>query len=169
MGIATEHSPARYGGMSSYSLWEIDVRLFDSSMREIDAWTCRQDLWITDKQFAVRLTRPDSASPPYEDRGEVSGGATINGTSGFGGKLTGVLLKNNGTFLDGRGGSADTLMVATQTGEDHYRCFRKFEVREPISLWGTDVAPGTYYATTEDQITNTSDEPPADMRAPWVA
>lgn len=161
MGIATEHAPAPYGGMSAYSLWEIDVKLFDGLMQQIDAFTSRQDLWITPDQFVVRLTRSgDNNYPPYEDRGAVKGGARIAGPSGFGGTLAGALLKNNGVFLDGVGGSADTILVATQTGPDHFRCFRRFEVREPISLWGTEVEPGTYYATTEDQLLSQADEPP---------
>lgn len=57
MGIATEHSPAPYGGMSAYSCWEIDLKMFNGSMEQIDAFTCRQDLWISSDQFVVRLTR----------------------------------------------------------------------------------------------------------------
>jgi hypothetical protein len=45
MTTATEHAPAPDGGMSAYGCWEIDVRMFDSDMKQIDAFTCRQDLW----------------------------------------------------------------------------------------------------------------------------
>jgi hypothetical protein len=64
-------------------------------------------------------------------------------------ELTGGLTKNNSVFLEGKGGSADFVLVATQTGKDHYRCFRRFEVKQRMKLWGTDVPPGTYFATTE--------------------
>lgn len=80
--------------------------------------------------------------------------------------MSGHLLKNNGVFLEGNGGSAETMLVATQTGPDHFRCFRHFEVHEPINLWGTDVVPGSYYVTTEDQLLNQADEPPSELRQP---
>ena len=32
MGIATERAPAPSGGMKPYTLWEIDVRLFNDAM-----------------------------------------------------------------------------------------------------------------------------------------
>lgn len=167
MGIATQHSPAAYGGMSAYTCWEIDLRMFNATMEEIDTFTCRQDLWVNADQFAVRLTRKgDSEHSPYEDRGAVTNGSTIVGRSGFGGILNGQMLKNNGVFLDGKGGSADTMLVATQTGPDHFRCFRRFDVHEPISLWGTSVTPGIYYVTTEDQLISQADEPPPEMRQP---
>jgi len=164
MGIATDNSPAAYGGMASYGRWEIDVRLFDSAMQEIDKFTCRQDLWISEKQFALRLTRQDDPSSPYEDRGDVDQGHRIKGVSGFGGVLGGALTENNGVFLEGTGGSADFILVATQTGEKHFRCFRRFIAHQSGKIWGTEVTAGTYFATTEDQLLETSIEPPAEMR-----
>lgn len=167
MGIATDNKPAEYGGMSAYSRWEIDVRMFDASMAEIDAFTTRQDLWIGEGQFVVRLTRDhDGETSRFEDRGAVDAHGLIKGTSGFGGALTGTLLPNNGVFLEGKGGDVDFVLVATQTGKDHYRCFRRFEAHRPVELWGTRVAAGTYYITTEDQIVETADQPPADVREP---
>ena len=167
MGIATDNRPAEYGGMPSYSRWEIDVRMFGAAMDEIDAFTTRQDLWIGEGQFVVRLTRDrDGETSRFEDRGAVDAYGLIQGASGFGGGLFGALLPNNSVFLEGRGGDADFVLVATQTGKDHYRCFRRFEVHRPIALWGTRVAAGTYYVTTEDQIIETADQPPADVRIP---
>jgi hypothetical protein len=43
--------------MKPYGLWKIDVRLFNASLVEIDAFTCRQDLWVDKHEFAVRLTQ----------------------------------------------------------------------------------------------------------------
>ena len=51
MGIATEHAPAPSGGMKPYTLWEIDVRLFNDAMDEIAELSCRQDLWVGEGQF----------------------------------------------------------------------------------------------------------------------
>lgn len=66
-----------------------------------------------------------------------------------------------------RGGAVLSIRpAATQTGKDHYRCFRRFEAHRPVALWGTRVAAGTYYVTTEDQIVETADQPPADVREP---
>ena len=97
MGIATERAPAPSGGMKPYTLWEIDVRLFNDAMVEIGKLTCRQDLWVGEGQFAVRLTPlGENNSSPYEDRGSVDGHGVINGVSGFGGRLEGRLLQNNG-------------------------------------------------------------------------
>ena len=41
----------------------------------------------------------------------------MNGVSGFGGRLEGRLLQSNGVFLEGEGGAADFILVATQTGD----------------------------------------------------
>ena len=113
MGIATEHAPAPAGGMKPYGLWEIDVRLFNASQIEIDKFTCRQDLWVGEGQFVVRLTRLNQNSRlQYEDRGSVDGHGVINGDSGFTGQLEGRLLQNNGVFLEGKGGTAEFIMVA---------------------------------------------------------
>ena len=90
----------------------------------------------------------------------------INGDLGFRGQLEGCLLQNNGVFLEGKGGTAEFIMVATQTGPDHYRCFRRFKVKQPMKLWGTEVPPGTYFATTEDQLMHSADQPPAELKAP---
>jgi hypothetical protein len=86
MGIATEHAPAPSGGMKPYTLWEIDVRFFNDAMVEIGKLSCRQDLWVGEGQFVVRLTPIGMKNAsPYEDRGSVDGHGVINGVSGFGG------------------------------------------------------------------------------------
>ena len=163
-GFATEHAPAPAGGMKRYGRWTIDLRMFDASINEIDSFTCRQDLWTGEEEFAVRLTRENDGSQ-FEDRGAVKG-KVIDGASGFGGKLTGRLLQNNGVFLEGKGGSVDFVLVATQTGPDHFRCFRRFEVKAKTKLWGTEVSPGTCFITTEDQLLEDADEPPAELLTP---
>lgn len=169
MGIATEHAPAPSGGMKPYTLWEIDVRLFNDDMVEIAKFSCRQDLWVGEGQFVVRLTPlGENNYPPYEDRGAVDGRGVINGVSGFGGRLKGRLLQNNGVFLQGKGGVADYILVATQTGPDHFRCYRNFEFHEPMNFWGIAFRPGTYFFTTEDQLLRSVDQPPAELRTPLV-
>ena len=168
-GIATQHAPAPAGGIKPYTLWEIDVRLFNGAMAEIGKLSCRQDLWVGEGQFAVRLVPiGESNSSPYEDRGSVAGHGVIKGVSGFGGQLEGRLLENNGIFLEGKGGAADFILVATQTGPDHYRCFRRFEFKQPMNFWGLEIRPGTYFMTTEDQLLQSADQPPAELRAPLV-
>ena len=169
MGIATDHAPAPPGGLKPYTLWEIDVRLFNDDMVEIAKLSCRQDLWVGEGQFAVRLTPlGENKYPPYEDRGAVDGRGVINGVSGFGGRLKGRVLQNNGVFLQGKGGAADYILVATQTGPDHFRCYRNFEFHEPMNFWGIDFRPGTYFFTTEDQLLQSADQPPAELRTPLV-
>jgi hypothetical protein len=32
-----------------------------------------------------------------------------------------------------------------------------------MALWGTQVRPGTYYVTTEDQLLSQADEPPPEL------
>lgn len=56
MGIATEHAPAPSGGMKPYTLWEIDVRLFNDAMIEIEKLSCRQDLWVGEGEFVLAGT-----------------------------------------------------------------------------------------------------------------
>lgn len=115
----------------------------------------------------MRITRDKGGSKTqHEDRGKVGSHGEISGLTGFGGQLAGQLLKNNGVFLHGTGGESDFLMVATQTAPDHYRCFRRFEVKQPADVFGTEVKPGLYFVTTEDQLVESSDEPPDDVRAP---
>ena len=167
MGIATDHAPAPPGGLKPYTLWEIDVRLFNDDQVEIAKLSCRQDLWVGEGQFAVRLTPLGKNNyPPYEDRGAVNARGVINGTSGFGGRLKGRLLQNNGVFLQGSGGVADYILVATQTGPDHFRCYRNFEFHQAMNFWGIDFRPGTYFFTTEDQLLQSADQPPAELRTP---
>jgi hypothetical protein len=170
MGIATEHAPAPSGGMKPYTLWEIDVRLVNDAMVEVGKVTLRQDLWVGEGQFAVRLTPlGKNNSSPYEDRGSIDGHGAINGVSGFGGRLEGRFLPNNRVFLEGKGGAADFIMVATPTGPDHYRCFRKLEFKQPMNFWGiAEVRPGTYFFTSEDQVLQSADQPPAEMKVPLV-
>lgn len=169
MGIATDHAAAPIGGIASYTLWEIDVRLYDGSMKEIDTFTCKQDLWVGE-QFVVRLTRDNQGDvSTFEDRGALDANGAIKGDSGFGGGLTGTFLPNNTGFLEGKGGSVDFLMISTRTGAEHYRCFRRFEAHRPVKLWGTDVPAGTYYITTEDQLLESAEQPPADVRQPLDA
>ena len=167
MGIATDHAPAPSGGMKPYTLWEIDVRLFNDAMVEIGKLSCRQDLWVGEGQFVVRLAPLGvKNASPYEDRGSVGGHGVIKGVSGFGGRLEGRLFENNGVFLEGKGGAADFILVATQTGPDHYRCLRRLEFKQPMNLWGIEVRPGTYFFTTEDQVLESAHQPPAELRAP---
>ena len=169
MGIATDHAPAPSGGMKPYTLWEIDVRLFNDAMVEIAKLSCRQDLWVGEGQFVVRLTPLGEKNySPYEDRGAVDGRGVINGVSGFGGRLKGRLLQNNGVFLEGKGGAADYILVATQTGPDHFRCYRNFEFHQAMNFWGIDFRPGIYFFTTEDQLIQSADQPPAELKAPLV-
>jgi hypothetical protein len=86
-------------------------------------------------QFVVRLTRlGNGAGGQYEDRGAVTNGSSINGRSGFGGELSGRLMKNNGVFLEGKGGSADFVMIATQTGPDHTVAFDNSMSRNLLSF-----------------------------------
>ena len=71
-GIATEHAPAPAGGIKPYTLWEIDVRLFNGEMAEIGKLSCRQDLWVGEGQFAVRLAPiGEKNSSPYEGKADV--------------------------------------------------------------------------------------------------
>jgi hypothetical protein len=169
MGIATEHAPTPPGGLKPYTLWEIDVRLFNDAMVEIATLSCRQDLWVGEGQFAVRLTPLGEHNyAPYEDRGSVDERGVITGVSGFGGPLKGRLLQNNGVFLESKGGAADYILVATQTGPDHYRCYRNFEFHQSLNFWGVDFRPGIYFFTTEDQLLQSADQPPAELKTPLV-
>ena len=169
MGIATDHAPAPPGGMKPYTLWEIDVRLFDDGNEEIGKLSCRQELWVGDGTFVVRLIPLGKNNyAPYEDRGAVDKRGVITGTSGMGGKLKGRLLQNNGVFLQGKGGAADYILVATQTGPDHFRCYRTFDFHQAMNFWGIDFKVGTYFFTTEDQLLQSADQPPAELKAPLV-
>ena len=88
------------------------------------------DLWVSPDTFVVRLTRDwDGQQVHYEDRGAVDGRGHIAGPSGYGGRIDGHFMKNGSVFLHATGGEADFVMVATQTAPDHYRCFRRLEVR----------------------------------------
>lgn len=168
MGKGIENAPAPDGQMPTFSCWEIDVRMYDDSGKQVDAFTCRQDLWVgvEDKQFVVRLTRKDDAGAQYEERAALDDAFGIKGNGWFGGTLDGKLTKSNAFFLEGKGDSTDFMLVATQTGPKHYRCFRRFHVKQPGKLWGTQVSPGTYYVTTEDQMLEGSEQPPAELRTP---
>jgi hypothetical protein len=167
MGIATDHAPAKPGSLKPYTLWEIDVRLFNDDNTEIATLSCRQDLWVGEGQFVVRLTPlGDNNYTPYEDRGDVDARGIITGVSGFGGKLRGRVLQNNGVFLKGTGGAADYILVATQTGPDHFRCYRTFDFHQSMNFWGIDFHPGTYFFTTEDQVLESADQPPPELRTP---
>ena len=168
MGIATDMSPAQPSGSQPYTRWEIDARLFDERMQEIDRFTCRQDLLIGPEEFVVRLTRLDAAGRDgrYEDRGSLYDSTVIQGVTGFGGRLDGRLLKNGGVFLEGKGGDVDFILVATPTGPDHFRCFRRFEVKQPTIVWGKRVNAGTYFATTEDQLIEVAPQAPAEVLEP---
>ena len=168
MGLATDHAPAQPSDPQPYGRWQIDVRLFDSHMTEVDAFTCRQDTFAGADEFFVRLTREDNGAL-YEDRGKRRDGHYFEGTNGFGGDFVVHTLENGGFYSKGAGESVDFIMVAALTGPDHARCFRKFEVKAPMTLWGASVEAGTYYATTEDQLVETAAQPPAELTRPLVA
>lgn len=157
-------------GMKAYGVYDLQVKLWDGEMGEVDSFSIRQDLWVGPDTFVIRLTREvDGRQVRYEDRGAVDGRGHIAGPSGYGGRLDGQLMRNGSVFLHGTGGQADFLMVATQTAPDRYRCFRRLEVREPTRVFGTEVGPGLYFATTDDQLVESADEPPADLREPLAA
>ena len=168
MGMATDKAPARSTETQPYSLWEIDVRMFDAHFRQVDTFTCRQELFITPDSFLLRLTRLTGSSKgaQYQAQGTVKDGEIVDGSSGFGGALKGGLLANGGVFLEGSGGDADFILTATPTGPDHQRCFRRFVAHGPTALWGTDVTAGTYFATTEDQWISSAAEAPAALLEP---
>jgi hypothetical protein len=122
---------------------------------------------VGEGQFVVRLSPIGvKNAAPYEDRGSVEGHGVIKGVSGFGGHLQGRLFQNNSVFLEGKGGACDFILVATQTGPIHYRCLRRLEFKQPMNLWGIEVHPGTYFFTTEDQVLESADQPPAELRKP---
>ena len=156
--------------MKAYGRYDLQVKLWDGGMNEIDSFPIRQDLWVGPDTFVVRLTRDRDGTPVrYEDRGAVDGHGHIAGPSGYGGTIDGQLMKNGSVFLHATGGEADFVMLATQTGPDRYRCFRRLDVKEPTRVFGTDVGAGVYYVTTEDQLVASADEPPADVREPLAA
>ncbi len=167
MGLGTEHAPAQPREPQPYTCWEIDVRLFDDRMQEIDAFSCRQDVYAAPDQFFVRLTRTDGKGV-YEDRGAMKDATTAEGKSGFGGRFTARVFQNGALFTQGTGGDADFIMLATPTGPDHVRCFRRFEVGQPTTLWGKQVEAGIYFCTTEDQMVETRPKPPAELMEPLV-
>ena len=168
MGLGARNAPAQPSNPQPYGCWEIDVRLFDKRMIEIDAFTCRQDTFAGPDDFFVRLTREDNGAM-YEDRGTRRDHNLFEGTSGFGGRFSVHILENGGFFSQGVGGDIDFIMVAALTGPDHARCFRKFEVRKPTVLWGKSVDVGTYFATTEDQLVKTAPKAPAELTRPLPA
>ena len=165
MGQGTAHAPAPMDASKPYSLWEIDVRMFDDAMKEIDRFTCRQDLFVGPEDFIVRIARTDGKGS-YEDRGVMRNPHFGEGTNGFGGKFTIHLMENGAIFNQGTGGVVNFIMTATPTGPDHIRCFRHFEVSRPMKLWGKQVDAGTYYVTTEDQLLETAEEAPDEFIRP---
>ncbi len=136
-------------------------------MKELDAFDLRQDLLVEQGVFVVRLTRemPNGQTLQYEDRGTLDAGKSLTGTSGFGGKLRGQLLPNGSIFNQGEEGDASFVMVATKMAPDHYRCFRRIEVRRPTKF-GMELVTGVYYLTTEDFLEESADEPPLEMKVP---
>ena len=168
MGLGAQNAPAQPADPQPYGCWEIDVRLFDESMTEIDAFTCRQDTFAGADEFFVRLTRKDDGAV-YEDRGARRSEHLFEGASGFGGKFSVHTLENGGFFSQGVGGDVEFIMVAALTGPDHARYFRKFEVMKPTVLWGKSVGVGTYFATTEDQLVKTAKVAPAELMRPLTA
>ena len=150
-----------------YGRYRIEVKLYDERMNAVDAFDLRQDLLADESVFAVRLTRETlfGKKAQYEDRGSVNETKAVTGTSGFGGQLSGQLLPNGSLFLRGDGGDASFVLVATKTADDHYRCFRRIEVRK-ATTFGTELTPGLYFMTTEDFLEESADKPPPEMKAP---
>jgi hypothetical protein len=85
--------------------------------------------------------------------------------TGFGGKLTGQLLKDNfGVLLEGAGGDADFIFGAVVIIPDHNRYFRRFEVRAPTTLFGTKVESGKYFTTSNDYLISSADDKPPELQ-----
>ncbi len=92
---------------------------------------------------------------------------TITGTTGFGGKLNGRLLKDNfGVLLQGIGGDVDFILGAVVVTPTHNRCFRRFEVHRPAVIFGTKVNPGTYFTTSNDYFIRSADDKPPELQKP---
>lgn len=152
---------------TAFERYRIEIKLYNEHMKLLDSFNFRQDLLITDTEFAVRLTRmtPDGQIPGYEDRGTIDKNKRITGTTGFGGTLHGQIFPNGSIFLEGKGGNASFVMVATRLAPDRYRCLRRIEANRP-SKFGTELDSGSYYVTTEDYLEESSNEIPTEMKTP---
>jgi hypothetical protein len=93
----------------------------------------------TSEPHVTELYRKPNVINLYEDRGSIDGHGVISGGSGFGAKDISCRTR---VFRAGRGGTAEFIMVATQTGPNHYRCLRKIAVTQPTKF--SRVPPGTY-------------------------
>jgi hypothetical protein len=155
-------------GSKSYTTWKLSFPLLDDKNRIIEIIEGVQELYVGPDEFIVRVTRAvDSATVRYEDRGTINAGGAIAGKSGFGGKLTGQLLKDNfGVLLEGAGGDADFILGAVVITPDHNRCFRQFEVRASTTLFGRRVEPGRYFTTSDDYLISSADDKPPELQKP---
>jgi hypothetical protein len=155
-------------GGKAYTTWKLSFPLLDHKNQVIEIIEGVQELYVGPDEFIVRVTREmDGAAVRYEDRGSVDAGGAIAGTTGFGGKLGGQMLKDNfGVLLEGTGGAADFILGAVVITPDHNRCFRRFEVRAPTTLFGRKVEPGRYFTTSDDYLISSADDKPPELQKP---
>lgn len=142
--------------------------MFDSSNTLIEILEMAQELYVGTDQFIVRVhTADEKRIVQYEDRGTVEPHGAIAGQTGFGGRLAGQLFANGGVFTQGSGGIADSFLGALPVTSEHNRCFRRFEIREPLQLFGMPVKPGIYFSTSEDMLVGSAPSMPPEMATPW--
>lgn len=168
--MTTQNASGKPAGMPpAFGRYRLDVKLFDETMNQLDAFTLTQYVYVAPGQFILRLARkfPDGRQVYYEDRGVIDQRMSISGTTGFGGELHGQAFPNGSVFLKGEGGSASFSMVATVIEHGHARCLRRIEVRKPIGFATAEpLAPGVYYFTTEDYLEEASDDMPPELKQP---
>lgn len=151
----------------AYRSWNIHARLFDGENREINTFDAVQEIYVVSGEFIIRVHRDmDGAKVQYEDRGSVNANGLIEGRTGFGGQLTGQLLKNNEVFFQGRGGEADFIVGALPVTDEINRCMRRHEVHSATTIFGIKVEPGIYFSTSEDHQTKTGDQKPPEFNTP---
>ena len=157
------------GAPPAFGRYRLDVRLFDESMNQVDAFTLTQYVYMAPEGFVLRLARtsPDGRLVQYEDRGRIDTRMSISGSSGLGGELRGQAFPNGSVFLRGEGEAASFIMVATVIAPGHARCLRRIEVRKPTPFATAEpLSPGVYYFTTEDYLEEASDVPPPELKEP---
>lgn len=154
----------------AYTAWKLSFPLLDDKNQVIEHIEGVQDLYVGPEEFIVRVSRQmDGSTARYEDRGKMDASGTITGTTGFGGKLSGRLLKDNfGVLLQGNGGDVDFILGAVVVTPTHNRCFRRFEVHTTTVIFGTKVNPGTYFTTSNDYLIRSSDNMPDELQKPLV-
>lgn len=127
-----------------YTTWDIDCVLFDGENNDVTKVKAVHQLHIGNGQFIVRLTCDrDGREVSYEDRGTLDLSARIAGKTGYGGELSGEVLKDNfGNLLQGRGGDVEFIMGAIAVADDHNRCFRRLDVRKGPRFTARRSSPG---------------------------